>query len=349
VHRLLADQVALLGLQYEVLQSEIRHPNGTLFIFEGLRHNATKIKSIEGIDICWVEEAERVSEASWAILVPTIRKDGSEIWVTFNPDLETDPTYVRFVKSPPPDSWVVKVNGHNNPFFPEALRLERAYLRAVDPDAAAHVWGGDCRQASEAQILRGKWKVEEFEPVTRASLPPELPEDLAATLVWDGPYHGADFGFAQDPTTLIKVWIYARTLYVEREAYRIGLDIDATAAFWTEQVPGCDEYVVRADNARPESISYLRRHGVPRIVGAPKWAGSVEDGVAHLRQYEQIIIHPRCVNTANEARHYSYKVDKLTGDVLREIVDKHNHCFDAIRYGLGPMIKPEPSAGFYAI
>lgn len=332
VHRLLADQIELLGLPYQVLQTEIRHANGTLFLFEGLRYNVTKIKSLEGVDIAWVEEAERVSKESWDVLIPTIRKEGSEIWITFNPDQETDPTYQRFVLDPPPGAWVRKVSWRDNPWFPDELDAERRYLMRVDPDAAAHVWEGGTRQATDAQVLRGKWIVEEF----------EAGDD------WDGPYHGGDFGFAQDPTTLVKLWIHQRRLYVERESYGIGLELDHTAEKWKRDVPGCEQYLVRADSSRPESISYLRRHGIPRIEGAPKWAGSVEDGIAHLRQYEQIIIHPRCKHAADEARHWSYKVDAQTGDVLPKLADGHEHIWDASRYALAPLIKQGPSPFAFA-
>jgi len=160
---------------------------------------------------------------------------------------------------------------------------------------------------------------------------------------WDGPYHGADFGFAQDPTTLVKTWIHDR-LYIEREAYKVGLELDHTAEHWERHVPGASKHVLRAESARPETISYLRRHGFPSIESAPKWSGSVEDGIAHLRQYDRIIIHPRCKHAADEAQHYSYKLDARTGDVLPVIVDKHNHIWDAVRYGLAPLIRQAPPA-----
>lgn len=329
VHRLLTDQIARLGLPYQVTQREIRHPNGSLFIFEGLRHNVTKIKSMEGIDRCWVEEAERVSAASWDVLIPTIRAPGSEIWVTFNPDLESDPTYQRLIVNPPPDAWVARVSADDNPWFPDTLRAERAYLYRVDPDAASHVWGGECRHASNAQILRGKWVVDAFEPG----------DD------WDGPYHGMDFGFSQDPSTMVRAWIHERRLYLEHEAYRVGLELDDTAPYMQREVPGCHAYVIRADSARPETISYLARHGLPRIEAAPKWAGSVEDGIAHLRAYEQIVIHPRCTHAIDEARHYAYKTDARTGDVLPAIVDANNHVIDALRYALSPLIKHDDTTG----
>jgi phage terminase large subunit len=326
VHRLLADQIEALNLsaRLEIQNAEIRGVNGSLFIFEGLRHNTTKIKSMEGIDICWVEEAERVSEDSWKILVPTIRKPGSEIWVTFNPEQETDPTYTRFVKNPPPDAIVRKVNHDQNPWFPIELRKEMEYDYRVDPDSAAHIWGGECKKIGDAQILKNKFFVEDFEPKEN----------------WNGPYFGADWGFSQDPTTLIKMWIYERNLYIEHEAYGVGVEITETPALF-DSVPGSRNHTIRADSARPETISYMKRQGF-NIVAVKKWPGSVEDGIAHLRGYEKIVIHPRCKYTLQEARLYSYKVDKLSGDILPIIVDKQNHLWDSARYGLQPLMRQRP-------
>jgi phage terminase large subunit len=324
VHRLLADQIDALNLsaRLEVQNAEIRGVNGSLFIFEGLRHNTTKIKSMEGIDICWVEEAERVSEDSWKILVPTIRKPGSEIWVTFNPEQETDPTYTRFVKNPPPDAIVRKVNHDQNPWFPIELRKEMEYDYKVDPDSAAHIWGGECKKIGDAQVLKGKWVIDGFTPEAD----------------WNGPYYGADWGFSQDPTTLVRMWIHKRTLYIEFEAYGVGVEITETPALF-DNVPGSRNHTIRADSARPETISYMKRQGF-NIMAAKKGPGSVEDGIAHLRGYEKIVIHPRCKYAAQEARLYSYKVDKLTGDILPILLDANNHIIDAIRYGLEPVIKP---------
>jgi phage terminase large subunit len=324
VHRLLADQIEALNLsaRLEIQNAEIRGVNGSLFIFEGLRHNTTKIKSMEGIDICWVEEAERVSEESWKILVPTIRKPSSEIWVTFNPEQETDPTYTRFVKNPPPDAIVRKVNHDQNPWFPIELRKEMDYDYRVDPDSAAHIWGGECKKIGDAQVLKGKWTIDDFTPEAD----------------WNGPYYGADWGFSQDPTTLVRMWIHKRTLYIEYEAYGVGVEITETPVLF-DNVPGSRKHTIRADSARPETISYMKRQGF-NIMAAKKGPGSVEDGIAHLRGYEKIIIHPRCKYAAQEARLYSYKVDKLTGDILPILLDANNHIIDAIRYGLEPVIKP---------
>jgi len=324
VHRLLADQIDTMGLDgfYQVKDKEIVGRNGSMFIFEGLRHNITKIKSMEGIDICWVEEAERVSESSWKVLVPTIRKSGSEIWVTFNPDDENDPTYKRFIKNPPPDSIVVKVNFDQNPWFTDELRKEMEYDFRVDPDSAAHIWGGECRKISDAQVLKGKWVIDAFEP---------RPE-------WSGPYFGADWGFSKDPTVLVKSYIHDRTLYVSEEAYGVGVEITETPALF-DSVEGARKHTIRADSARPETISFMKRSGF-NVIAAKKGPGSVEDGIQHLRGYEKIVIHPRCKYTSQEARLYSYKVDKLTGDILPILVDANNHCMDAIRYSLEPIMRP---------
>ena len=332
VHRLLADQIQELGLLgYTVTQREIRHTNGTAFLFEGLHHNTTKIKSIEGIDVCWVEEAEKVSEDSWNILIPTIRKAGSEIWITFNPDLDDDPTYKRFILNTPPNSYIVKVGWRDNPWFPEVLQLEKDYLYRVDPEAADWVWGGNTRKASEAQIFRGKWVIDWFEPQPG----------------WQGPFHGLDFGFANDASALTRLWIHKRKLYLERESWHIGLDLHRAREVWQRDIPGLHKQTIRADSSRPESISYHKQHGFSRMVPAVKWPGSVEDGIAYLRSFEQIILHPRCEHAAMEFRLYSYKTDPTTNEVTTKILDKHNHVPDSIRYALAPIIRARKGASQY--
>jgi len=168
---------------------------------------------------------------------------------------------------------------------------------------------------------------------------------------WDGPYFGIDWGFSQDPTAGVKCWIHDQRLYIEHEAGKVGLENDDIADYMIARLPGIESHAVRADSARPETISHVKSDGrgtrksLPRIVGVEKWKGSVEDGIAHLRSYREIVIHPRCTKTLHEARTYSYKVDRLTGDVLTDIVDKNNHYIDAIRYALGPLIKPRGAVG----
>ena len=154
VHKLLSDQVAALELNsfYEIQNTVIRGLNGTEFTFKGLHHNITKIKSYEGADVVWVEEAQTVTKKSWDILIPTIRKEGSEIWMTFNPEFEDDETYQRFVLNPPHNAEVVFINWEDNPFFPSVLEDERLELKRRDENAYDHVWGGQCRQWLDGAI-----------------------------------------------------------------------------------------------------------------------------------------------------------------------------------------------------
>ena len=338
VHYLLKERIEALGLQdfYTVQETTILGANGTSFIFKGVRQNIQSIKSMAGITHCWLEEAQTISAESWRVLVPTIREEGSEIWVTFNPNHETDTVYQELVEKEfsPDRAYVRRVNWDENPHFPDTLDEERRSMAATDPNAYQHIWEGGFWEKSDAQILQGKWFVDEFSPYE-----PTVNGGVQVKTGWDGPYLGADFGFAQDPTVLIKLWIHDRCLYVERESYAVGLELDHTADRWRLDIPDCHLYTVRADNARPESISYLKRHGIPKIVAVSKGAGSVEDGIAHLRSYDKIIIHPRCKHTIEEARLYSYKVDRLTGDVLPIVVDASNHVWDSARYGLQPLIR----------
>lgn len=155
VHKLLSDQIAEMGLSsfYSVDQISIKGRNGTEFFFEGLKSNVNKVKSYEGIDVCWVEEANLVSKQSWDVLIPTIRKDGSEIWITFNPELEDDETYRRFVTSPPSVAKVVKMNWQDNPWFPQVLRAEKDDLKRRDEAAYLTVWEGECRKVVDGAIF----------------------------------------------------------------------------------------------------------------------------------------------------------------------------------------------------
>ena len=303
VLKTLEDEIYELGLQgfYEVQNSAVYGKNGTEMMFKGLHNNVQSIKSTAGVTITFIEEAQTVSEKSYEILIPTVlRTPSPEIWVAFNPDQESDPTYKRFITSPPPadQAYIRRVNYDENPYFPEPLRKEMEYLRRVDPDAHAHVWLGECRLSSEAQVLHGKWEIGEL----------TVPANAA------GPYLASDFGFASDPTTLVKCWIIGAsstsqgTLYVEHDFGKVGLEIRDTAAAFKQAVPDADKYTIYGDCARPETISHLVSEKL-KVVGCDKWTGSVEDGIAFLRSFEKIVIHPRCKGTIQEARLYSYKTD----------------------------------------
>lgn len=185
VHTLLEDQIQALGLGafYEVTEAEIRGRNGTLFSFTGLAsHTVESVKSFEGCDRVWVEEAQTVSKKSWDILIPTIRKPGSEIWVSFNPDLDTDDTYQRFVVNPPPNCITKKVNYSDNPWFPAELETERKHCFKTRPEDYENIWEGNCKAAVEGAIYAEEVRVaQENGQITY------LPYDplLKVQAVWD--------------------------------------------------------------------------------------------------------------------------------------------------------------------
>jgi len=320
-----------LAAHYSVGVDYIKGANGTEFIFRGLRHNTSAIKSLAKIDLTIVEEAEDVPEDSWLALEATVfRQPRSELWAIWNPRLDGSPVDNRFRKTPPANAIVAEVNFYDNPFFPPGLdTLRRREQERLDPATYAHIWLGEYLTNSDAQVFGGKCHVETFEPE---------PD-------WDGPYYGGDFGYSQDPLAAVEVWIGGSDIYIRREAYRVGVENDDIAAFVTKRIPGFESEVSRWDNSRPETISYIKRHGLPRAESCDKWPGSVEDGIAHLRSYKRIVIHPDCPNMQSEARLYSYKVDRLSGDVTSKIVDAHNHGWDAVRYAIGPMIKAKGSVG----
>ncbi len=322
VHRLISDQISALKLDpwFKITQTSITSSVGAQFIFKGLQRSIQEIKSTEGIDICWVEEAQTISEDSWEILIPTIRAESSEIWISFNPFQEEDPTYQRFVLNPPPNSVLQKVGWQDNPHFPNVLDAERRYMLKIDPEAYQHVWEGFCRQVSDAVIFRGRYEVSTFDTNPDARF-----------------YYGMDFGFSQDPQALVRCFIEDNTLYIDQEAYGLGVELDELGEF-IERVPGADTWPIKADNSRPETISHACRRGF-NMEAAQKWSGCVEDGITVMKGFERIIIHERCKHTAEEFRLYSYKVDKQTNDILPKIEDKHNHCIDAIRYALDGVIK----------
>jgi phage terminase large subunit len=315
VKRLLDDEIDRLGLRgfFESTESEIRGVNGSLFIFAGLRGNAAGIKSLEGVTIAWVEEAQTISRASLDTLVPTIRADGSEIWFTWNPDLPTDPIDAMFRgEQQPPDAMVIEVNHDGNPWFPEVLRADMEYDRSRDIDKYNHVWLGKYRQNSEARVFKN-WRVEAFDSPANVEF-----------------RQGADFGFSIDPSCLVRCWIDGTQLFVDHEAWGLQVEIpDLPNLFMS--IPGSEKIWTTADSSRPETISYLRNNGFPHIRPAIKGARSVEEGVEFLKGYD-ITVHPRCQHLIDELTHYSFKIDKLTGEVTPELGDKDNHLIDALRY-----------------
>ncbi len=310
---------------YDIGENYIRTKNRLVsYVFSGLRHNLDSIKSKARILLCWVDEAENVTEIAWKKLTPTVREENSEIWVTWNPEIDGSPTDKRFRKTPPSKSIIVEMNYNDNPFFPDVLEQERLDdLERLDYASYAWIWEGAYLENSDKQVLSGCYKVEEFD------------DNLYKKA--DRLLFGADFGFANDPNTLVRFFMLDNCLYIEYEAYGVHVELDEMPAFY-DSVPEARKWPIKGDCSRPETISHIKRKGF-NISAAKKWQGSVEDGITCLRGFKKIIIHPRCKHTAEEARLYSYKTDRITNEVLPIIEDKNNHCWDAIRYGLDGYIK----------
>jgi phage terminase large subunit len=328
VHQLLSKQIELLGLSrfYTVQRDSIRSTAGTEFIFKGLRSNPTEIKSTEGIDICWVEEAQSVSDESWEILIPTIREANSEIWLSWNTGETSDPTYKRFVTNVPDDCVSVQATWRNNPYFPDTLEKERLYLQRVDPQAYDHVWEGNPLSISDACIFKGKFEEAEF----------EAPDGMRF-------FYGADWGFSQDPTVLTRSYMLNNNLYIDHEAYGVGVELDQIAELF-DNVPDSRRWKIKADNSRPDTIKHVRNKGFD-IVPCLKWPsgpgkkGSVREGIEFIRKFVRIYVHTRCKHTLQEFKAYSYKTDSKSGEVLPLIIDANNHCIDSIRYAYDQKIK----------
>ncbi len=341
-HKLIKDTIYRLGreFRFKVGNDYIRNLHtGSEFLFKGLHNNDSGIRSTQGISRCLVEEAQAVGDSSWRSLIPTIRDPGSQIWILYNLIDEKDATHQRFVVKPRSRSIIHKINYDSNPHFPEELRQEMEDDKERDYHLYEHIWLGMPLRRNNAQVYGGKWRVEEF-PDNLWTFAPRL-------------FFGADFGFSQDPATLIRFFIYENKLYIEFEAYSTGIELNEYDEFY-KSVPGSKDWPIKADNARPETISHIAGNFGYNISGAEKWEGCIKDGITHIRGYDEVIIHPRCVNTINEARLYRYKVDEKQLDeygqptVLPLIIDKFNHAWDAVRYGLDGHIQRSGSVGTWA-
>ena len=339
VHKLLCDQIESLGLLsfYEITQTSIRGRNGTEFSFVGLKNNVSNIKSYEGVDICWVEEAQTTSRLSWNILIPTIRKEGSEIWISFNPELETDETYQRFVANPPQDCITMKVNWYDNPWFPETLRQEKDALKARDEEAYNQVWEGLCRQTVDGAIFaREMQQAEKDGRICRvpydATKPVHAIFDLGwsdSTAIWFLQFVGMEtrlIRYIEDSQKTISY--YLATMQTYGYVYdKIWLPHDAENKTLAAAGRSIDD-IVRAAGYKTEIM--------PRV--------PILDSINAART-----IFPNCYfdreHTADGLaclRHYRYEVDPETGQFSRNpLHDHYSHGADAFRY-IALMIKEPP-------
>lgn len=328
VHRVLSDQVMALNMAdfYDVQRTHIYGKNGTSFSYEGIKNNTNKIKSYEGIDRCWVEEANKVSRNSWGIVIPTIRKEDSEIWMTFNPELDTDYTYVRFVKEKDEsNSFVIKMTWRDNPWFPQVLREELDRDKARDYDYYLNVWEGSCVQMLEGAVYaRELRKAQEENRICKVPYDRQWPVntfwDLGRadqTAIWFAQRVGMQnriLGYFSDS-------MYDITHYLA-ECQRRGFVYD------TMYLPH-DARAKRLGSQR--TIEEIVRNAGYRVSIVPKL--SPTDGINAVR-----MIFPNCwfdetecEDGLNALRHYRYRVvdGQLSNDPLH---DWASDGADAFRY-----------------
>lgn len=329
VHKLLADQIKAMGMEsfYSVQQTIIRGANGTEFTFHGLKHNIANIKSVEGTDIAWVEEAQTVSKSSWDVLIPTIRKEGSEIWVTFNPELEEDETYKRFVLSPPASATVRKVNWSDNPWFPKVLMDEKEDLKQRDPDAYLNVWEGHCKTMLEGAVYaREMRQAREDNRITRVP----YDETLPVSTIWD-------LGWA-DHTA---IW-FVQSVGAELRLIDYWQDHQVKLTDWLSRLQG-KGYVYGTDylphDARAKSLQtgmsiqqLLEKAGrtVHIVPGL-----SLTDGINAARTVmgRCWFDAERCADGISCLQRYRYDVDPDTGKFSQKpLHDEYSHGADGFRY-----------------
>jgi phage terminase large subunit len=340
VHKLLCDQIVLMGMEgfYEITQSAIRGKNGSEFAFVGLKNNVANVKSYEGVDYCWVEEAQTVSRHSWNTLIPTIRKEGSEIWVTFNPELESDETYQRFVVKPPEGAVVQKINHSDNPWFPEVLAYERDALKSRDPSAYETVWEGLCRLTVDGAIFASEMQVAELDGrITKVNYDPTKPVHAIFDLGWADSTAIWFLQFVGMETRLIR--------YHEDNQKTIShyLALMQTYGYMydTLWLPHDAQNKTLASNGKSiEEIVRAAGHKT-RIIERTPIADSINAARTIFRNCW--FDRENCYDGLQCLRHYRYEVDPETGQFSRNpLHDQYSHGADAFRY-IGLMInEPKP-------
>ena len=335
VHKLLSDQIVAMGLIefYEITQNSIRGKNGTEFSFVGLKNNVANIKSYEGCDIAWIEEAQTTSKLSWNVLIPTIRKEGSEIWISFNPELETDETYQRFIVNQPENCIVQRINWSDNPWFPETLRLEKDALFVRDREAYNTVWEGVCRQTVDGAIFAKEMQQAEFEQrITRVPYDATKPVlaifDIGwadATAVWFLQFVGMETRliryYETNQTTMSEIlakmqtfgYVY-ETLYLPHDAQNKTLAANGRSI----------EDIVRAAGF---NVRIIDRVPITDSINAARTIFS-----------KCYFDRENCYEGLQCLRHYRYDVNPETGNFSQKpLHDNYSHGADAFRY-IGLMI-----------
>lgn len=318
-----------MGLEgfYDVQQATIKGRNGTQFLFAGLKHNINNIKSLEGADRVWVEEAQTVSKASWEKLIPTVRKPGSQVIVSFNPELETDETYVRFVKNRAPDSEVVKIDWRDNPWFPAELEVERLHLKETDPDAYLTIYDGHCRQTLDGAIY-----AKEIRAATEAGRITRVPYDQSKPVhtFWDlGRADKTSIWFAQ-----IVAFEFRLIDFYENSGHALGHYMKALQSL--PYVYGEHWLPHDANNeliASERTVAQQMRAAGFTVRITPKT--TIANGINAARTLFPNVYFDadKCADGMNHLRRYRYDVDPDTGQFSKDpLHDDASHAADAFRY-----------------
>jgi phage terminase large subunit len=335
VHQLLSDQIEALGLQshFEILQTEIRGPNGSCIYFSGLSDvTATSLKSFEGVDICWCEEAQTISDKSWKTLIPTIRKEGSEIWVTYNPELETDPTHERFVTNPPPDCVSVLMNWSDNPWFPAVLDQERQHAQAtMRPEDYNHVWEGMCKPAVEGAIY-----FEAMSQTVQAGRIREVPHDgaLKTHVIFDlGMADSMTLILAQKVASEVRIIHYiegTQRILADYSAELRALRLDDQPMNWGTVYLPHDGFHTRHQTGKDDA-TVLRGLGW-NVQPVPQ--AHVNTGIDRAREvFPRVYFHKdRAARLIECLKRYRWNISQKTGEGVTPLHDQYSHGADAFRY-----------------
>lgn len=335
VHALLSDRIRTLelGAFYEVRKASIYGRNGSEFLFHGLRHDPAAIKSLEGADYCWIEEAQSVGKESWEMVIPTIRKPGSEIWATWNPRLETDPVHQRYVIHPAPHTICRKVSWRDNPWFPEELRIEKDHLKATDPQAYQHVWEGECKAAVEGAVYAAELEAATQDGrICQVSVDRKIPVET----FWDIGFGDATaIWFAQSlPGGQIRLVDYLEAHGKTLDWYVIQLN-QRGYMYGQDWLPhdGVDCIIhSRFSGDKTRSPEQLLRAAGRKVRIAPKL--HVASGINAVRTMLSNcwFDETKCAEGLQALRHYQWGVPAQNGQVKREpLHDWASHGSDALR------------------
>lgn len=332
VHRLLKDYIVKLGLTgfYTITDTEIRGQNGSLFLFSGLQsHTVDSIKSFEGVDRVWIEEAHSISKKSLDTLIPTIRKADSEIWMTLNPDMETDEVYQRFIATPSPDTWCVAINWRDNPWFPEVLNQERLKAkRMMLKEDYEHIWEGKARTVSAGAIYRHE--IQNMYADGRACRVPYDPT-LPVHTVWDLGWNDAmTIAMVQRGPQDVRIIDYIEDSHRTLDWYVAQLE-KRPFRWGTDYLP--HDGKTKNFQTGKSSEQLLMEMGRRSVVSQQR-PTDVEEGIKSTRMlFPRLYIdEAKCARLLECLKRYQRRIHQVTGEPMEPLHDEYSHGADCARY-----------------